>query len=104
MERAALGLSPGLRTPPTKSRTTHARVGTGHRARTWNYTLNSFVDLQSGSSLVMCDLGSHVAITLARIPVAPMPKAIVSTVQQIRAAARGDGEPTARWSVPASDP
>jgi hypothetical protein len=32
---------PGLRTPPTRSRTTHARVGTGHRARTWNYTLNS---------------------------------------------------------------
>ena len=30
MERAALGLSPGLRTPPTKSRTTHAREGTGH--------------------------------------------------------------------------
>ena len=41
MEQAALGLYPGLRTPPTKSRTTHARVGTGHRARTWNYTLNS---------------------------------------------------------------
>ena len=41
MERAALGLSPGLRTPPTKSRTTHAGVGTGHRARTWNYALNS---------------------------------------------------------------
>ena len=33
--------SPGLRTPPTKSRTTHAEVGTGHRARTWNYPLNS---------------------------------------------------------------
>ena len=33
--------SPGLRTPPTRSRTTHARVGTGHRARTWDYTLNS---------------------------------------------------------------
>ena len=41
MERAALGLSPGLRTPPTKSRTTHAEEGTRHRARTWNYTLNS---------------------------------------------------------------
>ena len=41
MERAALGLYPGLRTPPTRSRTTHAEVGTGHRARTWNYTLNS---------------------------------------------------------------
>ena len=33
---------PGLRTPPTRSRTTHARAGTGHRARTWNYySLNS---------------------------------------------------------------
>jgi hypothetical protein len=41
MERAALGLFPELRTPPTRSRTTHARAGTGHRARTWNYTLNS---------------------------------------------------------------
>jgi hypothetical protein len=27
-----LGLNPGLRTPPTRSRTTHAEVGTGHRA------------------------------------------------------------------------
>jgi hypothetical protein len=53
---------PGLRTPPTKSRTTHARAGTGHRARTWNYTLNSSsVDLQSDSSLVTCDLVSQVA-------------------------------------------
>ena len=32
-----LGSTPGLRTPPAKSWTTHARVGTGHRARTWNY-------------------------------------------------------------------
>jgi hypothetical protein len=53
---------PGLRTPSTKSRTTHARAGTGHRARTWNYTLNSSsVDLQSDSSLVTCDLVSQVA-------------------------------------------
>jgi hypothetical protein len=53
--RAALGLSPGLRTPPTRSRTTHARVGTGHRARTWNYAQGpqlAFIDLQSGSSLI----------------------------------------------------
>ena len=43
-----LGLNLGLRTPPTRSRTTHAEEGTGHRARTWNYRLNShFVDLQS---------------------------------------------------------
>jgi hypothetical protein len=55
--------SPGLRTPPTKSRTTHARAGTGHRARTWNYTLNSSsVDLQSDSSLVTRDLVSQVAL------------------------------------------
>jgi hypothetical protein len=32
-----LDSSLGLRTPPTQSRTTHAEVGTGHRARTWNY-------------------------------------------------------------------
>ncbi len=56
-----LGSTPGLRTPAARSWTTHAKVGTGHRARTWNYTLNSSsVDLQSGSSLVVCDLGSHV--------------------------------------------
>ena len=62
MERAALGLSPELRTPPTRSRTTHVGEGTGHRARTWNYSLNiTSVDLQSGSSLVTCDLASHVA-------------------------------------------
>ena len=36
-----LDSSLGLRTPPTQSRTTHAEVGTGHRARTWNYRLNS---------------------------------------------------------------
>ena len=36
-----LELSPELRTPPTKSRTTHVEVRTGHRARTWNHTLNS---------------------------------------------------------------
>ncbi len=29
MERAPLGFSPELRTPPTRSRTTHVRVGTG---------------------------------------------------------------------------
>ena len=36
MERQTLGLSPELRTPPTKSRTTHVGVGTGHRARARN--------------------------------------------------------------------
>jgi hypothetical protein len=47
MERAALGLFPELRTPPTRSRTTHARAGTGHRARTWNYTLNSHLSISN---------------------------------------------------------
>ena len=57
-----LGLSPELRTPPTRSRTTHVEEGTGHRARTWNYQLNitSGLILQSGSSLNTCDLASHV--------------------------------------------
>ena len=67
MERAALGLYPGLRTPPTRIRTTHAGEGTGHRARTWDYTLNiTSVDLQSGSPLDTCDLVSHVAFAIVR--------------------------------------
>jgi hypothetical protein len=37
MERAALGLAPRASHPADRSRTTHAEVGTGHRARTWNY-------------------------------------------------------------------
>src|ERR1700716_923645 len=41
MERAALGLEPRASHPADQDPTTHARVGTGHRARTWNYTLNS---------------------------------------------------------------
>ena len=41
MERAALGLEPWASHPADQEPTTHARVGTGHRARTWNYTLNS---------------------------------------------------------------
>jgi len=60
MERAALGLSPELRTPPTRSRTTHVEVGTGQRARAWNYALNiTSVDPPIGSSLTACDLASH---------------------------------------------
>jgi hypothetical protein len=55
-----LGLSPELRTPPTKSRTTHVEVGTGHRTRTWNYTLNiTSADPPIGSSLITCDIASH---------------------------------------------
>ena len=41
MERGRLGLFPELRTPPTRSRTTHVRVGTGHRARTWKRSTTS---------------------------------------------------------------
>ena len=46
--------------PADQEPTTHAEVGTGHRARTWNYALNITSSiLQSGSSLVSCDLASH---------------------------------------------
>jgi hypothetical protein len=41
MERAALGLEPRASHPADQEPTTHAEVGTGHRTRTWNYTLNS---------------------------------------------------------------
>jgi hypothetical protein len=65
MERAALGLEPRASHPADHEPTAHARVGTGHRTRTWNYTLNiTSVDLQSGSSLNACDLVSHVAISI----------------------------------------
>jgi hypothetical protein len=37
MERAALGLEPRASHPADQEPTTHAEVGTGHRARTWNY-------------------------------------------------------------------
>jgi hypothetical protein len=71
MERAALGLEPRASHPADQEPTTHAEVGTGHRARTWNYTLNvTSVDLQSGSSLNACDLVSHVALGIVR----PAPK------------------------------
>jgi hypothetical protein len=39
VERAALGLLLGLRTPPLPA--AHAEDGTGRRARAWNYTLTS---------------------------------------------------------------
>jgi hypothetical protein len=54
-----LRLSPELRTPPDKNQTTHLRVGTGQRARAWNYTLN----ITSGPDVVMAralDLGALV--------------------------------------------
>jgi hypothetical protein len=65
VERAALGLSPGLRTPPTKSRTTHAGVGTGHRARARNYALNiTSADPPIGSSITACDGTSRDGVRL----------------------------------------
>ena len=49
-----------LRTPPTRSRRRTPGAGTGHRARTWNYTLNTAsADPPIGSPLVSCDLASH---------------------------------------------
>ena len=54
------GLNLELRTPPTKSRTTHVEEGTGHRARAWNSTLNHiWVDPPIVRSLITCDLASH---------------------------------------------
>jgi hypothetical protein len=45
VERAALGLSPGLRTPPTKSRRRTPGWGQAIEARTWNYSLNIYIGL-----------------------------------------------------------
>ena len=46
--------------PADQEPTTHAEVGTGQRARTWNYALNiTSVDPPIGSSLTTCDLASH---------------------------------------------
>lgn len=39
VEQGPLGLNPGLRTPQLPA--THARAGTGHRALTWDYTINN---------------------------------------------------------------
>jgi len=54
-----LRLSPELRTPPTKSRTTHVGAGTGHRAR----TSNDAHDISRTSNLACllnaCDLVSQ---------------------------------------------
>ena len=61
MERAALGLSPGLRTPPTKSRQRTPRWGqaTEHGPGTTHSTSHQPI-LQSCSSLTTCDLASHI--------------------------------------------
>ena len=60
MERAAASAFPRASHPADQEPTTHAEVGTGQRARTWNYTLNiTSVDPPIGSSLTTCDLASH---------------------------------------------
>ena len=47
MERAALGLEPRASHPADQEPTTHAEEGTGHRARTWNHTLNSHLSISN---------------------------------------------------------
>ena len=63
-----LDLNPGLRTPPTKSQTTHARVGTGHRARTWNYTLNSHQPISNPVVHSLCATSGRTSPTRSFIP------------------------------------
>src|SRR6266545_3240950 len=60
MERAALGLSPELRTPPTRSRRRTPRRGQAieHVPGTTRSTSHQSI-LQSCSSLTTCDLASH---------------------------------------------
>ena len=53
---------PELRTPPTRSRTTHVEEETGHRARTWNNTHVTSDEPPTSCSLVSCDLASHRAL------------------------------------------
>jgi hypothetical protein len=46
--------------PAGQEPTTHVEVGTGHRARTWNHTLNiTSADPPIGSSLITCDIASQ---------------------------------------------
>ena len=60
MERAALGLCPELRTPPTRSRRRTSRWGQAieHGPGTTRSTSHRLI-LQSCSSLTACDLASH---------------------------------------------
>ena len=67
MERAALGLYPRA-SHPADQEPDDARQG-GDRPSSTDLELHAqltSVDLQSGSSLVVCDLGSHVAVALVR--------------------------------------
>ena len=59
-ERNRLGLFLELRTPPTKSRTTHVEEGTGHSSTDLElHAQHIRVDPPIGSSLITCDLASH---------------------------------------------
>jgi hypothetical protein len=51
------GFPPELRTPPSPA--AHVRVGTGHRARTWNNALRHLPNLRSCVFTHACDLASH---------------------------------------------
>ena len=68
MERAAARAFPRASHPADQEPTTHAEVETGHRARTWNYSLNITFGLilQSCSSLTTCDLASHIDFRQSR--------------------------------------
>ena len=68
MERAAASAFPRASHPADQEPTTHAEVETGHRARTWNYSLNITFGLilQSCSSLTTCDLASHIDLQHSR--------------------------------------
>ena len=63
--RQPLGLNPGLRTPPTKSRQRTPRWGQAIEHGPGTTAQLTSVDLQSDSSLVTCDLASHVANGIA---------------------------------------
>ncbi len=59
-ERGTPWAFPRASHPADQEPTTHVEVGTGHRTRTWNYTLNiTSVDPPIVRSLTMCDLASH---------------------------------------------
>jgi hypothetical protein len=79
--------------PADQEPTTHAKVGTGHQARTRNYrSTHISVDLQSGSSLNTCDFASHVATGIVRSSVV---LAIEFDVKHKIEAIRGNGLPGA---------
>jgi hypothetical protein len=86
MERAALGLEPRA-SHPADQEPDSARRG-GDRSSSTDLELHAqltSVDLQSGSSLNACDLGSHVAKAIVRICGALMTKALAGGLLAFRA-------------------